>query len=79
MQSRVPLGPGKFHVVVLVLIFLLNKTFFKIFFEDVFALIFFLKCLDGNSFFPRRDFAQRARIRGVTLVTRAYIKESTHS
>ena len=35
------------------LILLLNKTFFKIWyiaFEDVFALIFFLKYLDRNSF-----------------------------
>ena len=28
---------------------------------------------------PRRDFAQKAKSRGGTLVTRAYIKESTYS
>ena len=28
---------------------------------------------------PRRDFAQKAKFRGGTLVTRAYIKESTYS
>ena len=28
---------------------------------------------------PRRDFAQQAKSRGGTLVTRAYIKESTYS
>ena len=28
---------------------------------------------------PRRDFAQKATSRGGTLVTRAYIKESTYS
>ena len=28
---------------------------------------------------PRRDFAQKAKSRGGTLVTRAYIKEGTHS
>ena len=28
---------------------------------------------------PRRDFAQKAKSRGRTLVTRAYIKESTYS
>ena len=35
------------------IILLLNKTFFKILyivFDDFFALIFFLKCSDGNSF-----------------------------
>ena len=29
MQSRVPLGPGKFHVVVLVCDFLFSPIFFK--------------------------------------------------
>ena len=28
---------------------------------------------------PRRDFAQKAKSRGGTLVTHAYIKESTYS
>ena len=28
---------------------------------------------------PRRDFAQKAKSRGGTLVARAYIKESTYS
>ena len=28
---------------------------------------------------PRRDFAQKTKSRGGTLVTRAYIKESTYS
>ena len=28
---------------------------------------------------PRRDFAQKAKSRGGTLVTRVYIKESTYS
>ena len=28
---------------------------------------------------PRKDFAQKAKFRGGTLVTRAYIKESTYS
>ena len=28
---------------------------------------------------PRRDFAQKAKSRGGTLVTRAYIKESIYS
>ena len=28
---------------------------------------------------PRRDFVQKAKSRGGTLVTRAYIKESTYS
>ena len=30
-------------------------------------------------FFQRRDFAQKAKSRGGTQVTRAYIKESTYS
>ena len=30
-------------------------------------------------FCPRRDFAQKAKSRGGTLVTRAYIKDSTYS
>ena len=30
-------------------------------------------------FCPRRDFAQKAKSRGGTLVTRAYIKGSTYS
>ena len=32
-----------------------------------------------NSCCPRRDFPQKAKSRGGTLVTRAYIKESTYS
>ena len=32
-----------------------------------------------NSYSPRSDFAQKAKSRGGTLVTRAYIKESTYS
>ena len=35
--------------------------------------------VEYNGFCPRRDFAQRAKSRGGTLVTRAYIKESTYS
>ena len=30
-------------------------------------------------FCPSRDFAQKAKFRGGTLVTRVYIKESTYS
>ena len=41
------------------------KTLFKLF-------VFKFYC-------PRRDFAQKAKFRGGTLVTRAYIKESTYS
>ena len=33
----------------------------------------------NSHYCPRRDFAQKAKSRGVTLVTRAYIKESTYS
>ena len=33
----------------------------------------------NSHYCPRRDFAQQAKSRGVTLVTRAYIKESTYS
>ena len=32
-----------------------------------------------STFGARRDFAQKAKIREGTLVTRAYIKESTYS
>ena len=32
-----------------------------------------------NYYCPRRDFAQKAKSRGGTLLTRAYIKESTYS
>ena len=38
----------------------------------IYFIIFFYYC-------PRRDFAQKAKSRGGTLVTRAYIKESTYS
>ena len=31
-----------------------------------------------SSYYPRRDFAQKAKSRGDTLVTRAYIKESAY-
>ena len=38
------------------------------------------KCLFNSvSSCPSRDFAQKAKSRGGTLVTRAYIKESTYS
>ena len=30
-------------------------------------------------YYPRRDFAQKARSRGGTLITRTYVKESTYS
>ena len=33
----------------------------------------------GGDNCPRRDFAQKAKSRGGTLVTRVYIKESTYS
>ena len=33
----------------------------------------------GLNYYPRRDFAQKAKSRGGPPVTRAYIKESTHS
>ena len=36
-------------------------------------------CLEISSDCPRRDFAQKAKSRGGTLVTRAYIKENTYS
>ena len=34
---------------------------------------------DESHICPRRDFAQKANSRGGTLVTRAYIKDSTYS
>ena len=40
-----------------------------------FSLVFGIFC----SYCPRRDFAQKAKSRGGSLVTRTYIKESTYS
>ena len=33
----------------------------------------------GNNYCPHRDFAQKAKSRGGTLVTHVYIKESTYN
>ena len=48
-------------------------------FSEFYGIFYLMSNKDIYHYCPRRDFAQMAKSPGGTLVTRAYIKESTYS